>query len=111
MAFHPEFSTNRYVYIFFTASRHAYSVSEDNAGNLWQVHMWGGFNRLIASESPAGIAYFAEVPGSHSSLAALPDASDNAQPVVERARAYLHANCANCHQPNGPGRGGLDFRY
>lgn len=32
-------------------------------------------------------------------------------PLEARARAYLHANCANCHQPNGPGRGDWDLRF
>lgn len=27
-----------------------------------------------------------------------------------RARAYLHTNCAQCHQPGGPGRGSMDLR-
>lgn len=31
-------------------------------------------------------------------------------PVESRARAYLHANCAGCHQ-QGAGRGPADFRY
>jgi uncharacterized repeat protein (TIGR03806 family) len=30
--------------------------------------------------------------------------------VDERARAYLEVNCAMCHQPGGPGLGGLDLR-
>jgi uncharacterized repeat protein (TIGR03806 family) len=28
-----------------------------------------------------------------------------------RARAYLHANCAHCHQPMGGGQGTMDLRY
>ncbi len=28
-----------------------------------------------------------------------------------RARGYLHANCAHCHQPNGGGQGTMDLRY
>lgn len=33
------------------------------------------------------------------------------EPTEKLARAYLHVNCANCHQPNGPGVGAADFRY
>ena len=43
-------------------------------------------------------------------LASYPDPFGSAA-VGERARAYLHANCAGCHQPDGPGRGTLDLRY
>jgi len=35
---------------------------------------------------------------------------DVALPLEARARAYLHANCAHCHQPGGTGRGSLDLR-
>lgn len=28
------------------------TLSEDNAGNIWQVHSWGGFNRLTQVSAP-----------------------------------------------------------
>ena len=37
---------------------------------------------------------------------------DDAQATVEqKARSYLHTNCSNCHQPDGPAPVGLDLRY
>lgn len=44
-------------------------------------------------------------------LAALPNPHNTAEPLERRARSYLHANCAMCHQPGGPGRGPEDFRF
>jgi uncharacterized repeat protein (TIGR03806 family) len=44
-------------------------------------------------------------------LPRLVDYANPALDVTARARAYLHANCSNCHQPNGPGRGPMDARY
>ncbi|MCB9537103.1 MAG: hypothetical protein H6704_12700 [Myxococcales bacterium] len=45
--------------------------------------------------------------------AGMPDPSDATAPLADRARAYLHANCAHCHQPDGwtPPELGLDLRY
>ncbi len=45
--------------------------------------------------------------------AGMPDPSDPTAPLADRARAYLHANCAHCHQPDGwtPPELGLDLRY
>lgn len=31
--------------------------------------------------------------------------------VAERARAYLHTNCAQCHRPSGPTPSNMDLRY
>lgn len=68
---------------------------------------------LIANQiqTLATVGYFSTNPGSPASLAHMPAPLDDEAPLTNRARAYLHSNCANCHQPNGPGRGGMDFRY
>lgn len=45
--------------------------------------------------------------------APLPDPHDAALPLADRARAWLHANCAHCHQPGGwtPPDLDLDLRF
>ncbi len=42
--------------------------------------------------------------------AALADPYDTTAPLGERARAYLHTNCAFCHRPNGPTPSTMDLR-
>ena len=68
---------------------------------------------LIANQiqTLTSVGYFATSPGSPSGLAQMPNPITGTADVGTRARAYLHSNCANCHQPNGPGRGGMDFRF
>jgi uncharacterized repeat protein (TIGR03806 family) len=39
------------------------------------------------------------------------DPADTSASLDERARAYLHTNCANCHQPQGPTTVALDLRH
>ena len=36
--------------------------------------------------------------------------SDTSRTLTERARAYIHTNCANCHRPQGPTPVNLDLR-
>ncbi|NND64813.1 MAG: hypothetical protein HKM24_02505 [Gammaproteobacteria bacterium] len=33
-----------------------------------------------------------------------------AEPLVDRARAYLHTNCSSCHRPTGPTQSNMDLR-
>lgn len=68
---------------------------------------------LIANQiqTLATVGYFTTNPGSPNTLATMPNPHDTTANLTDRSRAYLHSNCANCHQPNGPGRGGMDFRF
>ena len=40
-----------------------------------------------------------------------PDILNNQIPIENRAKAYLHANCAQCHRPDGPTPSTMDLRY
>jgi len=42
---------------------------------------------------------------------AFADPTNTAASLNARARAYLHTNCANCHQPGGPSGVNLDLRH
>jgi uncharacterized repeat protein (TIGR03806 family) len=48
--------------------------------------------------------------GDPASQPVLPDPSGTA-PLAQRARAYLHTNCSQCHRPNGPTAVPMDLRY
>jgi hypothetical protein len=49
--------------------------------------------------------------GEEPSYGSMPDPRDEAAPVDLRARAYLEANCAQCHRAGSTTPGGLDLRY
>jgi uncharacterized repeat protein (TIGR03806 family) len=42
---------------------------------------------------------------------ALASLDDPQASLEQKARSYLHTNCSNCHQPNGPTPVNLDLRY
>jgi hypothetical protein len=42
---------------------------------------------------------------------AMPNPADATQPLADRARAYLHTNCSQCHRPGGGTAVDLDLRY
>ena len=41
----------------------------------------------------------------------MPDPFDTTAPLGQRARAYLHTNCAQCHRPGGVAQSSMDLRY
>jgi uncharacterized repeat protein (TIGR03806 family) len=41
----------------------------------------------------------------------MPDPTDAAAPLGQRARAYLHTNCSQCHRPGGGTPSSMDLRY
>ncbi len=46
-----------------------------------------------------------------SQLPAMPDPYGTAGTLDQRARAYLHTNCSQCHRPGGPTSVDMDLRY
>ncbi len=57
------------------------------------------------------IGMFTAPVGDPAALVAYPKPHEGA-PSAAKARAYLHANCASCHQPNGgAGRSTMDLRF
>jgi len=56
------------------------------------------------------VVMFATPLGDPASQPVLPDPSGSA-PLEQRARAYLHTNCSQCHRPNGPTAVPMDLRY
>lgn len=64
-------------------------------------------NQLITLESIGGLSRPLSDAEKSTALYALDNTAYSAE---RRARSYLHANCANCHQPGGPGGGDMDLR-
>lgn len=44
-------------------------------------------------------------------LPQMADPADESQPLVNRARSYLHSNCAHCHVPEGGGNSQMDLDF
>jgi uncharacterized repeat protein (TIGR03806 family) len=57
------------------------------------------------------IALFTTPLGDPALQPTMPDPLDASAPLAQRARAYLHTNCANCHRPGGVVQSSMDLRY
>ncbi len=55
--------------------------------------------------------FSAPLAGTPATLPALADPMDTGADLNDRARAYLHTNCANCHRPGGGTPVDIDLRY
>jgi len=64
-----------------------------------QIHAWDCMD-MFDAHPQAAAAY-----GAYAAI------GDTTRSVQARARAYLAANCAICHQPLGPAPGSMDLRY
>jgi uncharacterized repeat protein (TIGR03806 family) len=61
------------------------------------------FDHVLMFSSP--------LPGPSTSLPAMTDPADTLASLDDRARAYLHTNCAQCHRPGGSTPSTMDLRY
>jgi uncharacterized repeat protein (TIGR03806 family) len=57
------------------------------------------------------IGMFDTSPGDPATLAAFAAIDDASASTEDRARAWLHVNCSQCHQPSGPTPVDLDLRF
>ncbi|MBL9111223.1 MAG: PQQ-dependent sugar dehydrogenase, partial [Myxococcales bacterium] len=67
------------------------------------------FDEALDAAAIAGL-YAGIVPEAEA-LAPYPELVTNVGSVTDRARAWIHTNCASCHRPGGNGQGGLDLRF
>lgn len=58
-----------------------------------------------------GIMLFTTPLGDPALQPAMPNPFDTSAPLAQRARAYLHTNCAQCHRSGGPTPSSMDLRY
>ncbi len=66
-------------------------------------------NQLVTYDAVS--MFSSPLAGDPATLPALVDPMAETADLDARARAYLHTNCANCHQPGGPTPVNLDLRY
>ena len=65
-------------------------------------------NQLATLDGVLVLSGLVGAPATHGSLV---DPFDAAASLTDRARSYLHTNCAQCHRPAGPAPIDLDLRF
>ena len=66
-------------------------------------------NQLVTYDAVS--MFSSPLAGDPATLPAMPDPMAETADLGSRARAYLHTNCAQCHQPGGPTPVNIDLRY
>jgi uncharacterized repeat protein (TIGR03806 family) len=70
----------------------------------------GGVRNQLDTLSQLGILN-AELPKPAAELGKFPDPHDETQPLETRVKAYLHVNCAVCHQAAGGGNAAMELEF
>jgi uncharacterized repeat protein (TIGR03806 family) len=71
----------------------------------------GVVDNQLRALAHVGLFGAAGLPAPPPALPRLVEPSDTTAPAEDRARSYVHGNCAQCHLPGGPTPVGLDLRY
>jgi uncharacterized repeat protein (TIGR03806 family) len=82
-------------------------------GQLNGDYVYPSTNRIsnqLATLDHIGM-FSAPLPAKPDELVVYPTPTGTTSTLEARARAYLHANCAMCHQPNSNGGGPMDLRF
>ena len=81
---------------------HAFNVSQLERSHVYH----GGSANQLATLQHIGI-----VPTEAKSSTVMPDLNNEATHLTQRARAYLHVNCAHCHRRGGGGTAAMDLQF
>ncbi|MCS6912021.1 MAG: PQQ-dependent sugar dehydrogenase [Myxococcales bacterium] len=90
------------------AAGHLLGLTTAQMNRLHDMFGTGAVNQI---EALARLGYLSGVPGPAESLARFPSPGDETAGVTERARAYIHVNCAGCHMPGGLSNATIDVRF
>ncbi len=90
------------------------SAAGDSLGlEIRQLNTGFDYSGVVANQLDTleAIGAFSEPLVSRQRASSLVDSRDESQPLDQRARAYLHSNCANCHRPGGTSQASMDLRF